>query len=156
MKLKRSSVTSSNGVKSVTPALFTTMVTGPKAARSLATAACTWPRSDTSAPSARAWPPSASTALTVPAQRSSSRSRTPTAMPSWASRLAQAAPMPAAAPVTRATLVVVIRSSLPVAADGLVLDAPSGRRADQDIAVGDVGDPALVQRDQRLGARDHL
>ena len=30
---------SSNGVKSVTPALFTTMVTGPKASRSLAAAA---------------------------------------------------------------------------------------------------------------------
>src|SRR5689334_7703675 len=92
--------------------------------------------------------------------------------------------MPAAAPVTRATLVVVIRPSLgmrppgragpwgldsvtvrrprwvptalPVAAGGLVLDPPSGRRAYEDIAVSDVGDAAVVQRNQCLGPRDDL
>src|ERR1700741_1943657 len=56
-----------------------------------------------SAPSAMASPSAALIAETVSAHRGASRSSTPTLAPSRASRFAQAAPMPAAAPVTRAT-----------------------------------------------------
>src|ERR1700677_4266897 len=45
-------------------------------------------------------PPAPAISLTVPAHAASSRSRTPTAIPSAASRRAVAAPSPRAAPVT--------------------------------------------------------
>src|SRR5687768_11767843 len=57
-----------------------------------------------SAPSAMALPPLASMLETVSSQRAASRSSTPTAMPLRARRRAQLAPIPAAAPVRRATL----------------------------------------------------
>jgi hypothetical protein len=91
-------------VKSVTPALFTRIEIGPSASRHLATAAAACSRFEMSAPSAMAVPPASLIACTVSAQRASSRSSTPTAIPSCASRFEQAAPMPAAAPVTMATL----------------------------------------------------
>src|SRR4030095_13890404 len=56
-----------------------------------------------SAPSAFALAPEALMPKTVSSHRAASRSSTPTAMPSRARRRAQLAPIPAAAPVTRAT-----------------------------------------------------
>src|SRR6266851_719551 len=85
------------------PALLTTTTGGPSSAATLPTAVSTWPASLTSAPTATARPPAAVISSTVPAQVPASRSRTATAMPSAASRLAVAAPMPRAAPVTMAT-----------------------------------------------------
>jgi hypothetical protein len=72
MKSQRSSVSSSNGVKSVTPALLTRIVTGPKASRSFSTAALTGARCDTSAPSAMALPPADLMASTVEVQHADS------------------------------------------------------------------------------------
>src|SRR5690348_15961129 len=87
----------------VTPALLTSTVGPPSSAAMRSTAAVTCSTSLTSAPTARALPPAASIASTVPLAWASSRSRTATANPSWASRIAVAAPMPRAAPVTTAT-----------------------------------------------------
>src|SRR5579875_1623286 len=85
-----------------TPALFTSTAGGPSSAATRSTAAVTWSVLLTSAPTAIACPPASPIALTVPAQLSSSRSITATAIPSAASRIAVAAPMPRAAPVTMA------------------------------------------------------
>src|SRR6267154_1627196 len=85
------------------PALLIRTTGGPSSAATLPTAVATCSASLTSAPTATARPPAAVIASTVGAQALASRSRTPTAMPSEASRLAVAAPMPRAAPVTMAT-----------------------------------------------------
>ena len=87
-----------------TPALFTRTAGGPSSAATFSTPAATWSAWLTSAPTAIAWPPADVIASTVPAQSASFRSSTATAFPSAASRLATAAPMPRAAPVTIATL----------------------------------------------------
>src|SRR4051794_33676262 len=96
----------------VTPALLTSTVGPPSSAAIRSTAAVTCSASLTSAPTARAVPPAASIVSTVPLAWPSSRSRTATANPSWASRIAVAAPMPRAAPVTTATRVAALPASL--------------------------------------------
>src|SRR5690348_5170406 len=85
------------------PALLIRTTGGPSSAATLPTAVATCSASLTSAPTATARPPPAVIASTVGPQAPTSRSSTPTAMPSEASRLAVAAPMPRAAPVTMAT-----------------------------------------------------
>src|SRR6516225_11297595 len=87
----------------ITPALLIRTTGGPRSAATLPTAASTWSAWLTSAPTAMARPPASVIASTVPVQAEASRSSTATAMPSVASRVAVAAPMPRAAPVTMAT-----------------------------------------------------
>src|SRR6266568_2583593 len=98
------------------PALLTTTVGPPSDPASCSTAAVTEASSDTSAPRATAFPPASVMAWTVSAQWAASRSRTPTASPSAARRLATAAPIPRAAPETTATL------------SAMVIDPPSAVR----------------------------
>src|SRR5689334_13958020 len=86
----------------VMPALLTRIVGAPRASATWATAAATWSASATSTPTPIAWPPASVMAPTVSAQLAASRSSTPTRCPSAASRLAVAAPMPRADPVTMA------------------------------------------------------
>jgi hypothetical protein len=87
------------------PALLIRTVGGPSSSATRCTAAATAPASLTSAPTPSAVPPAPSIAATVSAQLDSFRSTTATANPSSANRLATAAPMPRAAPVTIATRV---------------------------------------------------
>src|SRR5215470_13116188 len=89
-----------NRLSLVTPALLTSTVGSPRSATTLSTAAWTWSASETSAPTAIALPPAFSIEATVSAPWASLRSSTATASPSLARRLAVAAPIPRAAPVT--------------------------------------------------------
>src|SRR5579875_1892392 len=98
-----SSVILNSRLSRITPALFTSTVGAPRPLATRPTAASTWSRLLTSAATASARPPASVISLTVPAQEASSRSSTPTAIPSAARRRAVAAPMPRAAPVTMAT-----------------------------------------------------
>jgi hypothetical protein len=100
-----SSVILNSMLSRVTPALLISTVGAPSSAATRATAASTASLSHTLAPTASARPPTPSIASTVFLPADSSRSRTPTANPSCASRRAVAAPMPRAAPVTMATRV---------------------------------------------------
>src|SRR3954471_1527085 len=97
----------------VTPALLISTVGPPSSVATRSTAAETASASDTSTATASAFPPAEVICSAVPLAPASSRSSTPTANPSWASRSAVAAPMPRAAPVTMATrLVAVVMLSL--------------------------------------------
>src|SRR5215211_4488157 len=86
------------------PALLIKTVTGPSSAAVRCTAVPAALSSATSAPRGIARPPSSMISFAVRALPCSSRSTTPTAIPSAASRRAIAAPMPRAPPVTMATL----------------------------------------------------
>src|ERR1700691_5315083 len=101
-----SSVILNSRLSRITPALLTSTVGPPNSLATRSTAASTWSRWLTSAPTATARPPASAISFTVPAQPASSRSRTPTATPSAASLSAVAAPMPRAEPVTIATVCV--------------------------------------------------
>src|ERR1700691_2271472 len=101
-----SSVILNSRLSRITPALLTSTVGPPSSLATRSTAASTWSRWLTSAPTATARPPASAISFTVPAQPASSRSRTPTAIPSAASLSAVAAPMPRAEPVTIATVCV--------------------------------------------------
>src|SRR4051812_21120244 len=85
------------------PALLTSTLGAPSSVVTRSTAAPTAAASATSTPTPSARPPLAVIASTVPAHADSSRSSTATANPSCARRVATAAPMPRAAPVTTAT-----------------------------------------------------
>src|SRR5215207_3601527 len=82
------------------PALLTRMSIRPKRCTISSNAFSTCCALDTSQAIAIASDPTASTASTVSWQASAERSRTATFAPSCASRMASAAPMPRAAPVT--------------------------------------------------------
>src|SRR5215211_7945562 len=86
-----------------TPALLTRMSIRPKRLAISSKAASTWWALDTSHATASPSAPAASTASTVSREASAERSSTATLAPSCASRIASAAPMPRAAPVTTAT-----------------------------------------------------
>src|ERR671917_1048980 len=85
-----------------TPALLTRMSIRPKRLATSSKALSTFWALDTSHAIANASTPAASTASTVCRQASAERSSTATLAPSCASRIASAAPMPRAAPVTTA------------------------------------------------------
>src|SRR5918992_6173328 len=85
-----------------TPALLTRMSIRPKRLATSSKALSTCWALDTSHAIANASTPAASTASTVCRQASAERSSTATLAPSCASRIASAAPMPRAAPVTTA------------------------------------------------------
>src|SRR5215475_7251137 len=98
-----SSVILNSMLSRVTPALLTRTTGGPSRPATAVTASDTWPAWLTSQPTASARPPAPVIASTVSWQSPSFRSRTATARPSAASRLAVAAPIPRAPPVTTAT-----------------------------------------------------
>src|ERR1700761_5625741 len=97
------SVICSNGTKREIPALLTRMVMGPKACRSFSTAALTSSRFAMLACRAMALPPPDTILPATAVAPSNIRSSTPMAIPSRAKRWQMAAPIPAPAPVTRAT-----------------------------------------------------
>src|SRR5689334_13806842 len=99
---QRSSLTSRNERKSVMPALFTRMRTGPNFDRTAAAAASTSARFDTSTLHAIARKPSALSAAAAACAPASLMSQMAIALPFCARRRAHASPMPDAAPVTTA------------------------------------------------------
>src|SRR5665647_898650 len=124
------------------PALLTRMVGAPSLTVTSATAASTPSGELTSTATAMARPPAEVIADTVSAHDSSSRSRTATACPSLARRIAVAAPMPRAAPVTIAVRWVVVLTS--ASKDWLIASISrtcSSRGMGKDVTAG---------RDERL------
>src|SRR5215469_5229910 len=117
----------------VTPALLISTVGSPSSAATLSTAAWTWSASETSAPTAIALPPAFSMSATVSAPWSSLRSSTATASPSLARRLAVAAPIPRAAPVTIAIRCGIAFISFPQP------DAAVGERRCSSVIIPDSG-----------------
>src|SRR5579871_420402 len=166
-----SSVILNSRLSRITPALLTSTTGAPSSPATRSTAASTWSRWLTSAPTATARPPASAISFTVPAQAASSRSRTATAIPSAASLRAVAAPMPRAAPVTIATVCVTevfsfSYSERAVVRAGVLLRVRggAGRRLPQLAAgqrplvylVGAVGEPERARGRPQVGQREVL
>ena len=91
------------GEKTETIALLTQRSIGPKRASTEAAASVTAWKSETSAGSTSAWPPSCSTSVRARASRAAPLARSPSRAPRRASARTTARPTPAEAPVTTAT-----------------------------------------------------
>ena len=102
-----SSVTSSSGLNTAMPALLTSASMRPKRSCACRTAFCTESASETSASTASA-SSARSSAFTVARTSSPRTSSSATCQPSSRKRFAAASPMPRAAPVIRATLLLSI------------------------------------------------
>src|SRR5579859_5038518 len=153
-----SSVILNSRLSRITPALLTSTVGAPSSPATRSTAASTWSRWLTSAPTANARPPASAISFTVPAQAASSRSRTPTAIPSAASLRAVAAPMPRAAPVTIATVCVTDVSPLFATGRGACCRLPQLAAGERPLVylVRAVGEPERARAGPQVGQREVL